>query len=111
MKQHEDHKHKHKTKCLSVEDQKNYGVPVFWNIMNSLKMKYLYKWHTQKMSTIYSKLQNYMWFDPFMYACIFIHVKQLSVKFFNFQIHTFVKFNLKIYAWITFTQKRNTEGA
>lgn len=44
MKQHEDHyKHKHKTKYLSVEDQKNYGVPVFWNIMNSLKMKYLYK--------------------------------------------------------------------
>ena len=44
MKQHEGHyKHKHKTKCLSVEDQKNYGVPVFWNIMNSLKMKYFYK--------------------------------------------------------------------
>ena len=28
---------------ISREDQKNYGVPVFWNIMNSLKMKYLYK--------------------------------------------------------------------
>lgn len=49
------------------------------------------------MSTAYSKLQNHMWFDPFMYVCVFIHVKQLSVKtFFNFQIHIFVKLNLKI---------------
>ena len=40
-----------------------------------------------------------MWFDPFMYACVFIHVKQLSVKFFNFQIHIFVKFNYNRVEW------------
>lgn len=44
IKQHKDHyKHRRRIKCLSVEDQMNYGVPVFWNIMNSLKMGYLYK--------------------------------------------------------------------